>query len=662
MCMSNLSEAAAENDDRVDETVAGAGTDRPGVLSTTPSADRRAPFDFRLKLDLGGARAPERGLPLFEARVARRPTPTLTPMLPPEPVLLEPIAFSLDALRVSGVVVPRDVVVDLDVTPKADERPPQTSQRATNEVPTVEATPAVEPETTKSAVVEASVPILPKPAPRLAAPELPSSEQRAAAIHPPKVGVPRHVDVTMVPAHQDRRKKRKGLLVFFVVLGLLGGGGFAIMKQRQAAAAKVKAWPAALKPLATFVEQTLGHSFSKSVPVVTLAQAEYEVKLGIFELARVPKDTTDGLSGLRALGLVSNAPSAAEIGEYVGFTRTAFYDPATATVYQAPDLTGAFQAANVISALSAAMIDQDKNWGTALASLSPSQRLGYLSLIEGTGTFAVRKKVEQDVTFADAYSKEQTDRVARRDALHTKVDPWLAGLFDLAPAASQGIVTRALQGDFLDALNVPTSDAAVLDSARGLDTPAGAVTTDKSTMGMYVWYGLLYPALGDQYAFAVASAWTGDSATYSIAAGRGCIRASVATRDAASLTDMVNGLKLWAKSRPADTGTTVEAGGTVAIVTACEPTGSVVLNSASKVKSDFNDRFAKEQVLLQQLKRLAMPLTGPTVACAVKSYRGDGLAAFDNEIASVIDDTQGDISVALRQSLQDLATFCSSVR
>ncbi len=671
--MSNLSEAAADNDDRTESMADETSTPRNGTSNASSPADRKAPFDFRLKLDLGGARSPERGLPLFERRSTQRRTPELTPIAPPEPLRLEPINLSLELLALSEAAAAPIIATSpespsiVSVKSVDPELQVPTAQIIVAEVPSTTAELSVDTEdatdpTPAVPLRESAMPVLPKPPSRPAPAQEAPSEERVALPQPSRPAAQRRVEVKTVPAHRPRRKRGKGLLVLVVVLGLVGGGGFVFLKQREAAAARLKEWPASLKPLATFVEQTLGHSYTKTVPVATLPQAEYEAKLGILELARVPKDPAGGMSGLRSLGLVSSAPSPAEVGEYVGITRTAFYDPTTATVYQAADSTGPFHDASVIAALSVAMIDQDKKWGAALASLSPSQQLGYLSLIEGAGSFAVRTRTEKDSTFADAYSKELADRIARRDALPTQISPWLVGLFDMPNAESWGLVTRSMHGDFVSALNVPTSDAAVLDSARGLDTPAGAVTTDPSTMGMYLWYGLLYPALGNEFAFRMASAWTGDSVTYSTVEGRTCIRASATSRDAASLTELVNGLNLWAKKRPVDTATTVEAVGTVAVVSACEPAGPSPVDTASHVKADFQGRFVKEQVLLQQLNRLAMPLTAPAIACAVNSYRTDGLAAFDAEYAAVTNDTQGTISASLRQALQDLATFCRAAR
>ena len=149
---------------------------------------------------------------------------------------------------------------------------------------------------------------------------------------------------------------------------------------------------------------------------------------------------------------------------------------------------------------------------------------------------------------------------------------------------------------------------------------------------------------------------------YTSTDGRGCIRGSVATRDAASLAALVGGLNTWALSRPASSTTTVAARGTVAVVNACEPVEATAVDRASAVGVDFHARLSTEQVLLQQLSRLMMPLTAPTVACAVNSYRTDGLVGLDQELASISVSTEADISADLRKTLQDLATFCSSAR
>ena len=658
--MSNLPEAAPESGESAHDQYAEASSVGSGESSSSQRSNLRAPFDFKLKLDLGGSRGGESSVPRFEPRPAPRIAPMIAPLVAPEPLFVDPSEFRLEQLltpdflaQAQAQLLPEVSVVEeiVVVAPSIVE-------------PSIVEPSIVAPSIVAPSVVapsEVALPILPKPVVTRQAEAPTPADARAQAVTPHRLMVQRPADVNVTTNKPKSRKKGKLLMAFFVVITLLAVGGGILLKQRQDAA-RIKQWPAAIKPVAALVEATFGLPFDRSVPLVELPQAEYEAKLGIYELARVATDTNGQMSGLRAVGLIGSAPSAAQVGEYVGFTQTAFYDPTTATVYTVTNSSGPLHDASVIAALSVALLDQSTGWGAAVDTLSPAQQLGYLSLIEGAGSYAIAKKSEKDAAFAAEYATQRAAQVTTRDTLAQHLSPWLVGVFDMQTANSWGVATRILAGDFVAGLNVPSSDAAVLDSARGLETPAGAATTDASSLGMYFWYGLLYPAIGNEFAFRMASQWTGDSVTYSTVEGRGCIRASVATRDAASLSELANGLNLWAQTRPADSATTVESKGTVVVVTACESATPETIDQTSQVRADFEARLVKEQVMLQQLNALGMSLTVPSVACAVNSYRANGMPELDNEIAAIVAEPSVAISPALRQALQDLETFCSSAR
>ena len=632
--MSNLPEAAPESGESAHDQYAEAASVGSAEPSSLQPSSFRAPFDFKLRLDLGGSRAGDSSVPKFEPRPAPRIVPMIAPLVAPEPLFVDPSEFRLEQLLTPDFVA-------------------RAQAQLLPEFSVADAVVVLEPS-------EVALPMLPKPVLAKQV-ETPTPDARTHAAAPSRLMAQRPADVKVTTTKPKSRKRGKFMMALFVVITLLAVGGGILLKQRQDAA-RIKQWPAAIKPVAALVEATFGLPFDRSVPLVELPQAEYEAKLGIYGLARVPKDANGQMSGLRAVGLVGSAPSVAQVGEYVGFTQTAFYDPTTATVYAVTNSSGPLHDGSVLAALSVALLDQSRGWGAAVNTLSPAQQLGYLSLIEGAGSYAIAKKSEKDAAFATEYATQRAAQVATRDALAQHLSPWLVGVFDMQTANSWGVATRILAGDFVAGLNVPSSDAAVLDSARGLETPAGATTTDASSLGMYFWYGLLYPAIGNEFAFRMASQWTGDSVTYSTVEGRGCIRASVATRDAASLSELANGLNLWAQTRPADSTTTVVAKGTVVVVTACESATPETIDPTGQVRADFEARLVKEQVMLQQLNALGMSLTVPSVACAVNSYRTNGMLELDNEIAAIVAEPSVAISVALRQSLQDLETFCSSAR
>ena len=665
--MSDLSEAATERENAV-------GSDAGAPLRT------RAPFDFRLKLNRDGERSADREIAPFDPSTTPRAPEPFVPTTRPEPALIEPMVFSLDLSSIPDLI-PTEAVIPAAFDHRPADNMPAGNMPAGNRpaivepVRTADEHDPIKPSTLANdsgadvfqpspnlIAVAPGLPSLPRAAPRPTAVDTTPGEPRPFVPNG-RITVDRRGGVP-VPKPTNRSPVGKILLGLILVFGLLGGGGFLLIKHRDEA--QSKAWSKELQPLSTFVETTLKHPFKKSVTVTTLAQAEYEAKLGIYELNRIPKDPQGGFSGLRALGLIDSDPSPAAVGEYIGITRPSFYDPTTATIYESPRPAGAtatpFFDAKLIASLSAALLDQYKDWGDAMATLSPSQRLGYLSLIEGAGVYVVRLRNTGDTTDASAYRTENTDRVAKANALATTISPWVLGALTMNSASSWGIVTRAGVGDFFEALNAPASDAAVLDSARGLGIPAAVKASDPSTVGMYFWYGVLYPALGSEAAFRLATSWTGDSVTYTATGGLGCIRASIATRDSASLAELVAGLDTWVKTRPVSSTATVDGKGTVAVVEACEPTEPVPLGADSQVASHIQGRLVQEQVLLQQMARYAMPLTDPSVACAVNSYRTDGVVGFEAELTAIATDVKGTLSANLTKTLQDLATFCGSAR
>ena len=669
--MSDLSELTTEGDDAT-HGPNDVNTEPTGLTARPPATPRKptshAPFDFSLKLDLQATSLRDRVRARVESSVAPAPKPDIAPAAVADttPSITDEWSAS-DPTHIEPFAHLEPVQIELFVTEQAAavEAPEQVLDLSSipQMVPVDAVMPAMvtTPDMRDSFFVSrAALPVLPKPVARQTSEETSNVEPRMA----PGLRLPLQPTPVAATSRSDDRKPRlwKKALVLVIILGLLGGAGYVLLQKRSESQAKV--WPSEVAPLATFVESTLGHSFNHAVPISSLPQAEYEAKLGIYLLDRVPQDDGGGFSGLRALGLIDSDPSAAEVGQFIGATRVAFYDPTTQTIYRptgADAVNDAEAEAGILASMSAALFDQFKNWGGALATMSPSQRIGYLSMVEGLGSYVIREKL-RDAAFAAAYTTAHSARVARQATVVSMFSPWVVGLFEMPTPTSLALLTRALDGLSLEELNAPTSDAAVLDSARGFQTPVTGPTAELSTVGMYFWYGVLYPALGSDAALSLASAWSGDSVSYTSAAGRDCIRASVATRDAASLAALVGGLNTWALTRPASSSTTVAARGTVAVVNACEPVELAPIDLASKVGVEFHARLSTEQVLLQQLNRLTMPLTAPTIACAVNSYRTDGLGGLDEALPALSVSMTAEVSAELGKTLQDLAGFCSSAR
>ena len=572
--------------------------------------DRRAPFDFSLKVSVPLVRTTvvPSGAPAPVSLGVIAPTATPVPAVSPD--VIAPTATPVPVIS-PGVALP--IAAPVPLTPTLPTPPAATTVTTS--------TPAVSKSLARTTEVKVNV--------------KPRAEPK-----PPK------------------RRTGVLLLIMLVLMLALSAAATYVVATRGKGSAASNKWAPSVQPLQKFVEATMRHPFTKVVPVVSLSRAEYEAKLGNFALQRVPQDAKGAYSGLRSLGLLDQAPKASDAGAFVAATRTAFYDPQTANVYQIEGESGTYHDGNVMAALAVALIDQYKSWSTRIAKLSPAQRLGYLSLIEGGGQYVVLAKSEADKDFAATYSDEYNKRLGSRSGLGLAFTPWLVGVFDLPIANGVGMVTRAAAGDPIDAVEVPTSDAAVLDASRGIPASAGATTPEPSTLGMYAWYSILAAAIGPDKAFVLASGWTGDSLQYVDNKGVGCIRASVVAKDPASHAALLAGLQEWAATRPESATTAVNGVATVTTVTACDPSGSALAATAQTVGNEFEFRVVKEQILLKQLSVLGMGLVAPAVVCAINSYRTDGLNGWETDQASFGSKSFGAISDAQRNSLQNLAVVC----
>ncbi|MEI7619787.1 MAG: hypothetical protein WCK14_14310, partial [Actinomycetota bacterium] len=99
--MSNLPDAAPEIGDTTHDQFAEAASVGPVELSPSQPPNFRAPFDFKLKLDLGGSGGAQSSVPKFEPRPAPRLAPTFAPLVAPEPLFVDPSEFRLETLLTS---------------------------------------------------------------------------------------------------------------------------------------------------------------------------------------------------------------------------------------------------------------------------------------------------------------------------------------------------------------------------------------------------------------------------------------------------------------------------------------------------------------------------------------------------------------------------------
>ena len=176
--MSNLPEAAPENGESAHDQYAEAASVGAGESSSSQPPSFRAPFDFKLKLDLGGSRGGDSSVPKFEPRPAPRIAPMIAPLVAPEPLFVDPSGFRLEQLLTPDFLAQAQAQFAPEVNAVDDS--------VVDEIAVVE--PSV------LAPSEVALPMLPKPVvARQAA--APSSDARIHGVAPNRLMVQRPADV-----------------------------------------------------------------------------------------------------------------------------------------------------------------------------------------------------------------------------------------------------------------------------------------------------------------------------------------------------------------------------------------------------------------------------------------------------------------------------------
>ncbi len=504
------------------------------------------------------------------------------------------------------------------------------------------------------------------------------------------------------PAHpttsSSKKKKRhpfRTLLSLIVVLGLIGGAAFTgwyfLIRHKVT-------WSSDVKPLADITEKTLHRTFTKNVPIVTLSQPEYEVKLGIEALTQLYPDADGGHRALTAAGLSPTAPTASEVGHSLALVEPSFYRGADQTIYRIAGTT-ALDSNVMLRSLSLALIDASVHYSATWPSLTDSQRVGYLNLIEGLATNVVQA---YEAVNPDSHASAVRERTARAQAAGVPVYSMPVYLAGLVGAYDEGGYTYPIVAnpDPLKTLVAPLSDAPVFDLTRlgtsavgsvaapaagqaqpaapgavdpaattlpapvtvaaavttlapaapGAPAPAGpAQVSAARVMGMQFWYEVLMPALGTDAARTAALLWNGDSTIVSTVNGQDCLTSNVLTATDADQASFVAALNTAAAARSAASNVRVESRpGDLVNVSMCSAPDAGPAPTTDILGLTLTIQAGSERLVGTELTQLGLPATQAAWACALQAYR----------LGSIPNWTKDSTDPAVTTAMTNVVSFC----
>ncbi len=352
-------------------------------------------------------------------------------------------------------------------------------------------------------------------------------------------------------------------------------------------------WDERVADLVDFVERTRGLGFKHPVPVRFLADGEFKktVAADQGDLSRQDKADLEKQAGLlRALGLIEvdakkllEQTSAVDVAESL-----AFYDPDKKEVVIRGKQLDVATRVTVVHELTHVLQDQyfDLN---KLEDKAGSGAGRADALAEGDAT---RMEDEYLSTLSEgdraAYEQASQQQAAAAEGALPRDVPAAVELMDEAPytlgpafvetiAAARG--ERGVDAAFRI---LPASDKQILspsaylqgESPMPVDAPqlaAGETRLAKDdTLGALGLYLMLAARVDPAVALPTIDAWGGDALVEFTRGGKVCIRAAVASRDAAGAETIAAALDQWAALAPRDSADVERANGAV-IVTACDP-------------------------------------------------------------------------------------------
>ncbi len=373
-------------------------------------------------------------------------------------------------------------------------------------------------------------------------------------IPPPQVRVTSTIAAMVAdekPRHRkaaSRKPKRHLLRTFMtlvVLFGLLAGGAFAAKKYLL----QEPKWTAELKPLADEVSAARDLQFKLSVEVIELPVADYAQRL---VASAINSPETDA-PVWRALGLVNGELDLDLVGRQAVNDLPAFYEPATKTILVTDDLKSYEHLYRFAlrRALTTALLDQQFDWSSRVATATPAVSLAIRATIDGDA-LAVANSLAADDS-ADQLSPELFSFV-QANATALAPSQYAATIIGRAGVAMRPTIAAMADDPVsLSALEraVPSSDG-LLDPARSGAIPASL----RGTQGMMFWYYVLASRIDDGQAWSAAIHWASDSITTAPGSAL-CVDAQVGAPDANGAAVLLAAFTSWAATAPVESATTV---------------------------------------------------------------------------------------------------------
>ena len=469
------------------------------------------------------------------------------------------------------------------------------------------------------------------------------------------VAAPRPATTTIAasaaPTNAQRKNKRKAkrhLFRSFVTLvflfGLLAGGAFAAKKYLL----HPPTWSTELKPLADAVATTRGLEFDAAVDVTPLPVADYAKRLAQSAIG----SGTDRAPTWRALGLLNGDLDFEAIGRQALNDTPAFYDPTTKTIFVSDDLSPQVHLYRFAMhrAMTMALLDQQFEWSTRLASATPAAALAIRAIIDGdalavANSLSANDNPEQLAPELLAFVQSHGNTVAPSQ--------YAATITGRAGAAMRPTIA-SMAGDAagIAALEQATpADDSLLDVAH----PPATVASPAGTQGMMFWYYVLASRIDDGQAWSAITHWTGDSILTSTGSANQCVDANVAANDPDGAALLLAAFETWAAAAPAESTTTVVAiEGNQVAVRACDPGVTIAAQAVPKVPVAFGGAGV-DRALVQAAVSAAGGAEIDT-ACLVTAVRQRGVVltspADDAPVLAI------DWQAAYVAANLDLATGC----
>ncbi|QQS26001.1 MAG: hypothetical protein IPM43_06500 [Actinomycetota bacterium] len=535
--------------------------------------------------------------PLVEERAAAPDVVELEQQAEPEavePVAAEPIAaepMTVEPMTAEPMTVePEPAAVEpitVEPEPAAVEPEPVAAEPITVEPITVE------PVAAEAVADDGGVPaaVFTTDEPGLAAmiqPVLPVAAPRATRAAVAATVVQRPAPAVAVRPVLARQRRRRGAmakaLITLILLGALAAAAVFVMQRFVLA----KAWPAELKPVATFVEGETGFSFDHSVPVRVLPGAEFAVRASSLRLDH-PEGAVDAGAADRAVGLFEGSYDELSGARAAAGVWPALYDPASGAVYvDASVPSGAERDAYIARELVLALYHQAFDWPAELAELDHAQRVAYRAGLEGEAAVvatawqaksrggnpasARESELVQAPPAAEGVWRALPATYGFESRVATGLGPVAASAEEPAegkPPVEPGHVDAHLYG--WDAEKDASGLASMPLVVEGEEEAGVEIPGPRGTMGAGWWFAVLASRLDAASSWIVASTWAGDQAVTLLRDDQVCVKATVRTVDTESLDLWEFVLTDWVARGPAASGAAVTRTGGEVMLASCDP-------------------------------------------------------------------------------------------